>query len=86
MKWVPCDYVDEEVRLDLPPPAPNRLRVEGVTLCTFCGIGEGDWKEEEGEGKWVKKMQKCGGCQYVGYCSKACQAKDWKKGHKEVCK
>jgi len=28
---------------------------------------------------------KCGKCREVSYCSKECQAKDWKAGHKVTC-
>ena len=31
------------------------------------------------------KMQKCGSCKNVFYCSKACQTVDWKRGHKKDC-
>ena len=33
-----------------------------------------------------KGKHRCGGCYLELYCSKECQKKDWKKGHKEVCK
>ncbi|KAJ2985655.1 hypothetical protein NUW58_g5417 [Xylaria curta] len=32
------------------------------------------------------KIKSCTGCQRVGYCSKACQAKAWKREHKYECK
>ncbi|KAJ6620290.1 hypothetical protein B0H10DRAFT_1087670 [Mycena sp. CBHHK59/15] len=28
----------------------------------------------------------CDGCASVGYCSRLCQKKDWKQGHREICK
>jgi hypothetical protein len=31
-------------------------------------------------------LQYCSACQSALYCSKACQAKDWKKQHKKMCK
>ena len=31
------------------------------------------------------KFKKCGRCQYVRYCSRECQIKDW-SSHKHVCK
>jgi hypothetical protein len=30
-------------------------------------------------------LSRCGGCQFATYCSKDCQAKDW-KAHKPICK
>jgi hypothetical protein len=32
------------------------------------------------------QLQYCAVCQSALYCSKACQRKDWKKQHKEICK
>jgi hypothetical protein len=31
-------------------------------------------------------LQYCAACQSAVYCSKACQRKDWKKQHKQICK
>ena len=31
-------------------------------------------------------MQRCSKCRAVYYCSRECQAKDWGRGHKELCK
>ena len=31
-------------------------------------------------------LRGCSGCQGVSYCSKECQTKDWKAGHKHACK
>jgi hypothetical protein len=31
-------------------------------------------------------LKLCGGCRTTRYCSTECQRKDWKMGHKEVCK
>jgi hypothetical protein len=32
-------------------------------------------------------LLKCGGCELARYCSKECQAKDWREGgHKQICK
>jgi MYND finger len=36
------------------------------------------------EGNYVK-FGKCAHCKAVAYCSKECQVKDWKGGHKLVC-
>ncbi|KAI0115891.1 hypothetical protein GGR51DRAFT_366991 [Nemania sp. FL0031] len=32
------------------------------------------------------KIKSCSGCQRVGYCSKPCQSKAWKREHKHECK
>jgi hypothetical protein len=31
-------------------------------------------------------LKLCGGCRMTRYCSTECQRKDWRMGHKEVCK
>jgi hypothetical protein len=31
-------------------------------------------------------LKLCGGCHTTRYCSTECQRKDWKMGHKQVCK
>ena len=33
---------------------------------------------------WDKEFKKCGGCRNTYYCSKTCQAEDW-KNHKHMC-
>ena len=42
-------------------------------LCAACGA------------KPEKRLM-CAGCNKVCYCSKECQKKDWKAGHKALCK
>jgi hypothetical protein len=32
------------------------------------------------------QLQYCAACQSASYCSRACQRKDWKKQHKQICK
>jgi len=44
-----------------------------LLLCTACG------EHQRGA------IKQCGACKAV-YCSEQCQKRDWKKGHKEVCK
>ena len=43
--------------------------------CWRCGK-----KEREGS------LKKCGACKVARYCDKDCQAKDWKDGHRKLCK
>jgi len=31
-------------------------------------------------------LRRCSACQRVSYCSKDCQTRDWKAGHKHACK
>ena len=38
------------------------------------------WRDREVE------LKRCVQCKKVQYCSKECQGKAWKKGHKEECK
>jgi hypothetical protein len=37
------------------------------------------------EGRFDAPFSQCGGCKKVVYCSKQCQKKDWKQGHKGKC-
>ena len=37
-------------------------------------------------GAELKKPLVCARCKVVAYCSKECQIKDWKAGHKQACK
>ncbi|MDR3736462.1 MAG: zinc finger MYND domain-containing protein [Acidobacteriaceae bacterium] len=46
---------------------------EGI-VCGYCN-------KPQGEGKF----DMCSACKKVYYCSKECQLKDWKAGHKAVC-
>lgn len=43
-------------------------------VCAFCKKVQGD-----------TKFDMCSLCKKVYYCSKDCQVKDWKAGHKTVC-
>eukprot|EP00899_Mesostigma_viride_P029422 jgi/Mesvir1/9665/Mv12150-RA.1 len=33
----------------------------------------------------VASLRRCGGCRRAGYCSRECQKKHWKEGHREAC-
>lgn len=46
--------------------------------CFACGAKKG--KASTGA------LLNCAGCHFAQYCSKECQVKDWKQGHKSVCK
>ena len=41
-------------------------------------------RQEKGKSKFLQ-FYRCGKCKETKYCSKFCQKKDWKMGHKSVC-
>eukprot|EP01119_Soliformovum_irregulare_P013089 TRINITY_DN3456_c0_g1_i6.p1 TRINITY_DN3456_c0_g1~~TRINITY_DN3456_c0_g1_i6.p1 ORF type:complete len:1038 (+),score=135.30 TRINITY_DN3456_c0_g1_i6:30-3143(+) len=45
-----------------------------LAFCEYCYITDQE-----------KAMLRCSRCQVVSYCSKECQTKDWKLGHKRSC-
>ncbi|KAL0026013.1 hypothetical protein WJX79_001151 [Trebouxia sp. C0005] len=55
-----------------------------------CGMNAYNIKEPAPQGRRCEICKqpaplKCGKCREVSYCSKECQAKDWKAGHKVTC-
>ena len=50
-----------------------------LVVCANCGMSQGD------DDNLKIHLQKCGRCQRVWYCSKACQKMDWKFQHKRLC-
>jgi len=52
-----------------------RANVASVNVCAFCSQGPSA----------QKKLRKCSGCNIMLYCSKQCQTKHWKNGHKKTC-
>ncbi|WOL16153.1 hypothetical protein Cni_G24935 [Canna indica] len=83
---------------NLPPPEPhpaNRFLVEwfgdrgdaaaaaavplaeGLRLCSHRGCGRPETRRHE--------FRRCSVCGMVNYCSRACQALDWKLSHKAEC-
>ena len=44
--------------------------------CEFCGSSEDEIED---------KLKRCNNCKEVYYCSRECQKKDWKKGHRDTC-
>ena len=55
--------------------AEEWTRGKGVRQCDGC-------KRSEIE----VALMPCGGCRIVKYCSKSCQSRDWKQGHRAICK
>ena len=50
----------------------TRTREKGSLPCNFCGKIESD-------------MKQCSVCKRASYCSRDCQKKAWKAGHKNEC-
>ncbi|ORY77593.1 hypothetical protein BCR35DRAFT_332520 [Leucosporidium creatinivorum] len=51
-----------------------------IRFCFKCGV-----LEDDGKGS-TRKLMACGRCRGAWYCSKECQAEDWKGQHKGMCK
>jgi len=52
----------------------DRTKLQAKTsVCRTCGITS-------------TALSDCAGCKAVAYCSRECQAKDWKQRHKKECK
>jgi hypothetical protein len=49
--------------------------VDDTTTCANCGASESS----------STPLKACGQCQVTFYCSKECQLKHWKSGHKQTC-
>ncbi|KAF9686181.1 hypothetical protein SADUNF_Sadunf03G0131900 [Salix dunnii] len=49
----------------------------GLRLCSHIGCGRSETRKHE--------FRRCSVCGAVNYCSRACQALDWKLRHKEEC-
>jgi tetratricopeptide (TPR) repeat protein len=47
----------------------------GAAICAYC----------KKPAKAGKKLKSCSKCKGSFYCSRECQVKDWRKGHKKVC-
>jgi TPR repeat protein len=50
----------------------------GIRLCSHDGCGRPETRQHE--------FRRCSVCGDVNYCSRACQAHDWKLRHKMVCR
>ncbi|KAJ9559537.1 LOW QUALITY PROTEIN: hypothetical protein OSB04_004697, partial [Centaurea solstitialis] len=79
-------YVCELPGMELHPV--NRFLVEwfgsgringspGLRLCSFGGCGRPETRRNE--------FRRCSGCGKVNYCSRGCQAHDWRVHHKVEC-
>ncbi|KAI3731411.1 hypothetical protein L1987_62599 [Smallanthus sonchifolius] len=54
------------------PPGPE------IRLCSHVGCGRPETRKHE--------FRRCSGCGHVNYCSRACQALDWKLRHNLTCR
>lgn len=74
----------QEIRKNHPLHSTTYMDHEvGTTLFTYTGGFQHRDKCWECEKEYVSQ---CSGCQCAKYCSKACQRKHWKSGHKDKCK
>jgi ankyrin repeat protein len=62
-------------------PAADLLKPVSGKHCNTCGFSDSQ-VVQDGE----KQLTSCGTCLAVDYCSRPCQVKDWKAGHKKQCK
>ena len=75
-----CEYLDSVLQVanefieQYRPSFPKFF----AGLCYSCNSAPWSWKR-------VQPLRRCGGCQLVAYCSRACQRNDWST-HKYVCK
>ncbi|CAI2171944.1 17875_t:CDS:10 [Funneliformis geosporum] len=53
--------------------------------CKTCGSQTRQYVSGESESEKKKNLLICAGCSVANYCSKDCQKKDWKNGHKKDC-
>jgi hypothetical protein len=70
------DYLYDQEALDNIAQEEISMRAGNVNLCSFCS------QPEVSE----KKLKMCSRCKIMLYCSRDCQIKHWKTGHKEICK
>lgn len=57
-----------------------------VSCCHVCGWISGDEKNGQPQhGDPLRKLRRCTGCKLVYYCSVACQRRDWKAEHRQIC-
>jgi hypothetical protein len=82
-----CGVLRAEIASEVPAPVPEWY-VYSTTTMGPRKIGydhcenRGCFRTETPE----KKFMKCSRCKLPFYCSKECQAADWKTRHKKVCK
>ncbi|XP_071731769.1 F-box protein At5g50450-like [Rutidosis leptorrhynchoides] len=55
----------------------NELSGQGLRMCCYKGCGRPETRRNE--------FRRCSGCGKVYYCSRACQARDWRVHHKVEC-
>ncbi|PKC75689.1 hypothetical protein RhiirA1_448596 [Rhizophagus irregularis] len=64
---------------------PNGEQQQSEKKCHSCGSQTRKDLNEKLDAEKKYKLLICAGCSNVNYCSKECQKKDWKNGHKQTC-
>ena len=76
---MPCPFeLDKLAELLADAAAGNKRATRGareVRLCSCCHAAETS----------QKKLSACSGCKVALYCSRECQRRDWRAGHKHTC-
>jgi MYND finger len=82
MKNIAIDLLDAERGRVLAWTNPDGKEIHvggyGRLNCDCCGV----WVKDYG----ADFLQCCGRCKMAFYCSEECQKKDWKFGHKSLCR
>jgi hypothetical protein len=66
------EFGTDVLRLFIRSRKDASFKIKMTTVCMMCGIATG--------------LKACNGCKAVRYCGEECQKKDWKQGHRHVCK
>ena len=79
--------LEAEIDSGIPAPIPSWYQFSNVRFGPRrIGYEKCDHRACTQTETTEKQFQRCGGCQMARYCSKDCQAADWKARHKKICK